>query len=168
MIYVALGANLPSQYGTPKQSVLQAMTAMEGRGLSIAKRSSPWASAPVPYDPAQPDYINAVVEVKCEHSAPELLQILLKIEAEFGRVRGKKNAPRVLDLDLIAYGAEIIEQGEELIVPHPRMQERLFVLKPLEEVSMGWLHPKSGQNIAEMVQEITGQEIARKAWEGAL
>ena len=124
MKLVALGANLPSRFGTPAQTLYAALKAMAQKGVWPVQISRVWKTAPVPYVEGQPWYHNAVAAVETAQSAPDLLKTLLAIEEEFGRVRTVKNAPRLLDLDLIAYDREIIKNGDELIVPHPRRCRR--------------------------------------------
>lgn len=161
MILVAFGANLPSDYGTPADTIRVAYEALERHGVSIVKKSRIWLTAPVPFDPDQDWYHNSVAQVETSLSAHDLLNLMLSIEEEFGRVRTVKNAPRLLDLDLIAYNDEVIKDGEHLIVPHTRCHERLFVLKPLEEVSKNWNHPVLGQNVSEMIEKIPNDQQAK-------
>ena len=151
MILIALGANLPSSYGSPAQTIEAAKRAIEGRGISLVKAARIWLTAPVPYDPDQDWYHNSVVAVDTDLPPQDLLQTLLDIELEFGRVRTVKNAPRLLDLDIVAYNDYLIEEGDNLIVPHPRMHERLFVLKPLEDIDKNWIHPRTKQRLADMI-----------------
>lgn len=159
MILIALGANLPSRYGTPAQTLRMAIEELQARGVEVVQRSKIWLTAPVPFDHDQPWYHNSVIEVNTDLLPHDLLDLMLAVEEEFGRVRSVKNAPRLLDLDLIAYNNEIIKDNERLIVPHPRCHERLFVLKPLSDISNVWAHPVSGQNITEMIQNLPeGQE----------
>jgi len=167
MIYIALGANLPSSYGTPPETLRAAISALEERGIKVPQRSSIWLTAPVPYDPAVPDYHNAVIGVETELCAHELLSLMLSIEADFGRVRSEKNAPRLLELDLIAYHDEIIKDGEKLIVPHPRMDFRAFVLEPLFEIDENWTHPVKGHSIMMLLRTLPkGQKAERLEGEG--
>lgn len=161
MILIALGANLPSRYGTPAQTLSAAKGALEGRGVQIITSSRIWLTAPVPFDADQDWYHNALLSVKTDLSARDLLTLMLEIEEDFGRVRSEKNAPRLLDLDLIAYNEEIIREGERLIVPHPRMHQRLFVLKPLEDISQIWVHPESGHDLAKMLQNLPQDQQAK-------
>ena len=127
--YVGLGANL----GDPVQSVLDAITRIaELPHTAMLRESSLYRSAPV--DAGGPHYINAVVEVSTLLGAAELLAHLQRIEAEAGRERPYRNAPRTLDLDLLLYGDEPV-CSEHLQVPHPRMNERAFVLVPLAEIA---------------------------------
>ena len=162
MIYIGLGANLPSKFGSPPETLDAAKNVLIERGLDIVAQSSTWLSAPVPFDEDQEWFHNEVIAVETPLSAHELLDILLEIEEEFGRVRSVKNAPRLLDLDLIAYHDDIIKDQERLIVPHPRMNERLFVLMPLEEISKNWTHPISGQKIDELVMTLEEDQAIKK------
>ena len=156
MIYVALGANLPSQYGSPADTLKAAVKAISAHGgIKVIDTARIWLSAPVPFDPDQAWYHNSVIAVETDLSPHELLTVLLNIEAEFGRVRGLKNAPRVLDLDIVAYDNEIVQDkggdANGLILPHPRMHERLFVLMPLQDIDQNWTHPESGHSVAELI-----------------
>lgn len=160
MKLVALGANLPSRFGTPAQTLYAALKAMAQKGVWPVQISRVWKTAPVPYVEGQPWYHNAVAAVETAQSAPDLLKTLLSIEEDFGRVRTVKNAPRLLDLDLIAYDREIIKNGEELIVPHPRMQERAFVLLPMEDISDDWTHPEMGRTLEALIAALPKDQQA--------
>ena len=129
MIYVALGANIGDRAG----QLSAAIDEMERIGLHITKQSSVYETAPVGYI-EQPSFYNMVVEVKSRQSADELLNTLQQIEQRLGRERLFKNGPRTIDLDILFYNGEDI-QSEHLTVPHPRMQERAFVLAPLAEIA---------------------------------
>ena len=162
MIFIALGANLPSRYGTPADTLKAAERAIEAcGGIDVVQSSRIWLTAPVPFDPTQDWYHNSVIVVATDLVPDDLLQAMLDIEEDFGRIRGVKNAPRILDLDLIAYHDKIILDGERLIVPHPRMHKRLFVLKPLSDVDNKWTHPKSGLTIEDMVANCSGDQKAK-------
>ena len=125
MILIGLGANLPSkQFGTPLEMLDKCLLKFTYYGLHIKQRSRWFKSAPVPLSD-QPWYINGVVCIETSLPARALLETLLSIENEFGRVRSQANAPRVLDLDLIAYNDEIIADLGEIedkpfCIPHPR------------------------------------------------
>ncbi len=132
--YIALGANL----GNAAQTVLEAIQAINDLPeTQVTKQSSLYKTAAMeslPGAPKSPDYINAVVEIICQQPAYLLLEQLQKIEQKAGRERPYKNAPRTLDLDILLYGNEKIET-ETLIIPHPRMWQRTFVLVPLAEIA---------------------------------
>ena len=129
MILVALGANLPSPlHGGPRETLEAAMSALGEAGLTVAARSFWYETAPVPMSD-QPWYVNGVASVTTDLAPDDVLSLLHEIEAAFGRVRAEVNAPRVLDLDLLAYG-DIVSTGWP-VLPHPRLHERAFVLRPL-------------------------------------
>jgi 2-amino-4-hydroxy-6-hydroxymethyldihydropteridine diphosphokinase len=105
-------------------------------------------------DPADPDYRNGVALVHTVLPPLEVLATLHEVEAEFGRIRGMANAPRTLDLDLIAYGRTTIS-ATDLCLPHPRAHERLFVMGPLAELAPEWLHPVLGRSAADLAEQAT-------------
>jgi 2-amino-4-hydroxy-6-hydroxymethyldihydropteridine diphosphokinase len=128
--YIALGSNLAD----PKNQVEQAIhTFAKSTDMQLNKQSSLYRTAPVGYD-NQPDFINAVIEIKTNLSPLELLHHLFEIENKQGRERPFPNAPRVLDLDLLMYDQVKMETGE-LNLPHPRMHERGFVMLPFAEIA---------------------------------
>ena len=119
---VALGSNLGGELGSSRAVLEAALGRFDTAGLTLSNRSSWWRSASWP-DPAQPDYLNGVALVETALSAPEVLAALQRIEAELGREPAERNAPRVLDLDLIACGRLVVE-GDGMTLPHPRAAER--------------------------------------------
>ena len=128
--FIGLGANL----GEPKKQLRRALQALgEIPGTRVGRTSSFWRSAPMGYA-AQPDFVNAVAEIQTILEPGALLGELLAIERRFGRERSFANAPRTLDLDLLLYGDRTISEAD-LLVPHPRMHERAFVLAPLVEIA---------------------------------
>ena len=127
--YIGLGANLGDALASLQQAA-QALSATPG--IAAFRLSRFYRSAPV--DASGPDYVNAVAEIHTSLAAPALLAALQKIEHDHGRLRPYRNAPRTLDLDLLLYGDEVIETPD-LTVPHPRMHERAFVLRPLQELA---------------------------------
>jgi 2-amino-4-hydroxy-6-hydroxymethyldihydropteridine diphosphokinase len=146
--YIALGANL----GDPIAAVRDALARIgELPQTELTRQSSLYRSAPV--DSAGPDYINAVAQIQTHLSAPELLLHLQRLEAEAGRERPYRNAPRTLDLDLLLFGDARIESAA-LQVPHPRMQQRAFVLVPLAEIAPERVAPLS-------LAAVSGQSLAR-------
>jgi 2-amino-4-hydroxy-6-hydroxymethyldihydropteridine diphosphokinase len=133
---------------------------MEEQGIKILYRSSTWLTAPVPVSD-QPWYHNEVVAVETDLSPFGLLEALQGIEAEFGRVRTVRNAPRLLDLDLIAYD-DVILNKPELIVPHPRMHKRAFVLLPLREIAQHWEHPGLRVSLGDLIRNLPEGQEAKK------
>lgn len=154
--FIALGANL----GEPEKALLQAVERIrEEDGIVIQKCSSFYKTEPI--DSTGPDYVNAVLEVQTTLTPEDLLRKLLEIEQEFGRERpaGIHNAPRTMDLDLLLYEGEI-RNGAFLILPHPRMHERAFVLVPLCEIAPEVQIP--GKGLARnFLPSIQGQGIQR-------
>ena len=138
--YVALGSNLEQ----PAQQVTAALAALATLPHCRAVcASSLYATTPVGYAD-QPDFVNAVARLDTTLDAPALLEALLALETRFGRVRSFRNAPRVLDLDLLLYG-EHCQDSPTLTLPHPRMHERAFVLVPLAELAAALQIPGRGR-----------------------
>lgn len=160
MIIVALGANLPSRFGTPAQTLYAALKAMAQKGVWPVQVSRVWKTAPVPFVEGQPWYYNAVAVVETVQSPQELMLSLLGIESEFGRVRTVKNAPRLLDLDLIAYDDWVVSMDPELILPHPRMQERAFVLMPMADILDNWTDPRTGKSLDDLIAALPQDQQA--------
>ncbi len=159
MILVALGANLPGDHGTPRQTLEAALAAFPAHGITVLARSAWYETAPVPVSD-QPDYVNGVAVVETALDAPAVLAALHAIEADFGRTRGAVNAARVLDLDLIDYDGLV--RDTDPVLPHPRMAERAFVLLPLRDVAPGWRHPVLGHDVGALIAQLPpGQEIRR-------
>jgi 2-amino-4-hydroxy-6-hydroxymethyldihydropteridine diphosphokinase len=149
-IVLAVGGNLAGDYPSLDAVLEAALTAFLRAGLTVARRSGWWRSAAWP-DPEAPTYLNGVAIVETELSPRALMEQLLAIEAAFGRKRTEPNAPRTLDLDLIAYGRQVID-APGLVVPHPRAHERLFVMGPLAEIAPDWVHPVLGETAAELAR----------------
>lgn len=163
MILIALGANLPSEHGEPLETLLVAMARIDAHDdVCVVARSHVYKSAPVPLSD-QPWYHNAVIAVETDLKPFTLLATLQEIEVEFGRERdfSNRNAARTLDLDIIAYGDDVLDEAG-LEIPHPRMAERAFVLLPLNDVSPQWEHPVSGLSIGEMIEMLPeGQDLQK-------
>jgi 2-amino-4-hydroxy-6-hydroxymethyldihydropteridine diphosphokinase len=160
-ILLGLGANLSSPtHGSPVATLEAALRRLEAMGLVIVARSRWWESAPIPVSD-QPWYVNGVVKVATDRQPEPLLALLHEVEGEFGRVRSYPNAPRVLDLDLLAYEAVVRQGPKPPLLPHPRLAERAFVLLPLREVEPGWRHPVSGRSLSEMIRALPSGQIVR-------
>jgi len=149
MILIALGANLPTERGGPQATLAAALEALEAEGVGVLARSRWYRSAPMPVSD-QPWYVNAVVSVATRLGPAELLQLLHRIEARFGRQRRARNEARPIDLDLLDFDGLVLEQ-DGLILPHPRLHERAFVLLPLAELAPGWRHPRLGKTVTELI-----------------
>ena len=152
-IVVALGGNLALE-GQAVQAVLElAAGRLAGEGLKPVRRSRWWRSAAWP-DPTEPAYLNGVAIVETALEPREVLAALMRIETAFGRRRSAPNAPRTLDLDLIAYGRRRLDDPD-LVLPHPRAADRLFVMGPLAEIAPDWRHPVSGETAADLAATAT-------------
>ena len=160
MILIALGSNLFSDaYGSPQDTCVAAVKALEKRGVSITARSRWFRTAPVPVSD-QPWFVNGVVAVETFLPPAELLGLLHDVEAEFGRTRNIRNEARILDLDLITYDDRIMNEPNGLILPHPRLHERAFVLLPLADVYPDWRHPVTGAAIADLIAALPADQQA--------
>jgi 2-amino-4-hydroxy-6-hydroxymethyldihydropteridine diphosphokinase len=126
--FLGLGSNL----GDRLDNLRRSLDLLEERGIRVVRSSRVYETDPVG-GPEQPEYLNAVVEVEAPGSARDLLEACLQVEEEMGRVREERWGPRVVDLDLLTFGDEAIDEPD-LQVPHPRMHERGFVLVPLLEL----------------------------------
>lgn len=163
---VALGSNLAHDGLKPAQLILEAVrhfaSEQAPEQVIVRTRSSLWRSPPWPRDDHatrdQPDYVNAIVACDVGAMAPdELVKVLQRIEAQFGRVRRTQWEARTLDLDLIDLDSRAgVFNG--ITLPHPRAHERAFVLAPLAEVAPDWRHPVLGRSAAELLAELPDRE----------
>jgi 2-amino-4-hydroxy-6-hydroxymethyldihydropteridine diphosphokinase len=152
-VVIALGGNLPGRAATVQAGLEKALEALAQEGITILARSGWWRSKAWP-DPDDPEFLNGVALAQTDLSPVETIAALHVVEEAFGRQRTAPNAPRPLDLDLIAYGRQVIP-GPGLVVPHPRAHERLFVMGPLAQIAPAWRHPTLGRTAAEWAGEAT-------------
>ncbi len=158
-ILVAIGANLASTDGrTPLETCrwaagqLAQLPGLERRGVSR------WfATRPVPASD-QPRFVNGAAWLSGEMEPYRLLEALQTIETEAGRLRGVPNAARTLDLDLLAMD-DLVMADAALILPHPRLQDRAFVLAPLRDIRPDWVHPVLNLNVAAMLTAVSDQDV---------
>ena len=156
-VYVALGSNL----GNPAEILCDAMIQLQQFSTDPLQRSSLWLSTPVHCPPGSPRFVNAVVALApLPDETPEtLLEKLQAIERDFGRLPKRiLNEPRPLDLDLIAFGAEV-RAGEHLTLPHPRAHLRRFVLQPLSEIAPTLILPRQAKPVCQLLTELRTSEI---------
>ena len=148
--YLAIGSNLGNKITNIEITKFE----LEKYKIKILKSSSNYLSESWP-DPTMSNYINIIIKIETSLSPLGLLKICNLIELKLGRVRSKKNAPRTCDIDIIDYDKMILkEKNNKLILPHPRMDERNFVLLPLFEVDKSWKHPKSKINIVNLIDSL--------------
>lgn len=149
MILIAAGSNLPFCGVDSQQIVLHSILAI-GAFTDVIAKSRLYASPAWP-DPADPSFVNAVVQVRTEIAPAALLAALHGVEAAFGRLRSQRNAPRTLDLDLIAYGDRL---SEDPALPHPRIADRDFVLAPICDIAPDWRPPGNTRSAAELLERL--------------
>jgi 2-amino-4-hydroxy-6-hydroxymethyldihydropteridine diphosphokinase len=158
MILIALGANLPSTAGSPQQTLEAALTRLEAGGARVVARSRWYRTAPVPVSD-QPWFVNGIARIETRLEPMALLTLLRRLEEEFGRRRSVPNAARTLDLDIIDYDGRV-ENTPELTLPHPRMQDRAFVLLPLAEIAPAWRHPTRGDTVETLISALPPEQKA--------
>ncbi|WP_114116147.1 2-amino-4-hydroxy-6-hydroxymethyldihydropteridine diphosphokinase [Thalassospira xiamenensis] len=163
VILIAFGANLPTEeYGAPANTLKAALKRLAEDGdISVANVSPFYETAPVPVSD-QPWYVNGVARLETGLSAHDLLARLHHVEAEFGRVRRERNEARAIDLDLIAYGDDLVIEQGGIQVPHPRMHQRAFVLLPLRDIVPNWQHPQLCQSIDDLIGALPADQEIRK------
>lgn len=173
---IALGSNLNFEGGGPETILKEALKALELRGFVIRACSRFFNTPAFPVG-SGPNFVNAAASVGFEGTAPQVLAQLHDVEAQMGRARTVRWGARTLDLDLIAAGSQVLPDAKtyqywhdlplevqkttvppELILPHPRLAERAFVLVPLLEVAPEWCHPVSGQSVRDMRDSLSERE----------
>jgi len=160
MIVIAIGANLPGPAGSARDNCEAALRALAAAGVTILKGSR-WYRSP-PWPPSdQPWYVNGVALARTTQAPAELLATLHAVEARFGRVRSQDtvNAARPLDLDLIDYDG-LVREGAPPILPHPRLDGRAFVLRPLAEIAPNWRHPRTGRSAKDLADALPPDAVA--------
>lgn len=157
---IGLGANLEDP---PTMIRLALRDLSQTEGLEAAGLSSVYLTEPQGGPEGQNWYHNAVALFRCQLNPHDLLARLLQIESGLGRQRLERWGPRIIDLDLLALGQRVMDDPPRLILPHPRMEQRLFVLAPLAEAAPDWRHPLSGLTASEMLKALDpeGQGLKR-------
>jgi 2-amino-4-hydroxy-6-hydroxymethyldihydropteridine diphosphokinase len=153
--YLAIGSNLGNKINNIEITKFE----LDKYKIKILKCSSNYISESWP-DPSMPNYINIIIKIKTSLKPLELLKICNLIELKMGRVRSKKNAARTCDIDIIDYDNKILNKKDnQLILPHPRMHKRNFVLMPLFELDKSWKHPKSMINIVNLINSLSVKDL---------
>jgi 2-amino-4-hydroxy-6-hydroxymethyldihydropteridine diphosphokinase len=148
MVYLGIGSNLGDKQG----NCLHALQSLSTKGVTITKRSSLYKTHPWGVED-QPDFMNMAIEAETSLSPTELLLALKEIENEMGRKVGSRWGPRLIDLDVLLYDDRIV-QSEDLVIPHPLLHRRDFVLLPLMEISPERVHPVLNKTIHELTREL--------------
>jgi len=175
---IALGSNLVSNFGGSARTLVAALAQLGKFGLPLCALSRFYHSPAFPAG-SGPDYVNACAILTSDMGPDAVLDLLHRVEARFGRERKTRWASRGIDLDLIAMGQTVLPDAQEqarwralpieeqmsrapeqLILPHPRLQDRAFVLIPLAEIAPGWCHPATGASVIEMLAALPEAEKA--------
>jgi len=154
-IYLALGSNLGD-----RMSNLASAVEHLSQKVNIKKVSTVYETEPVYYK-EQSLYLNAVLSAVTELEPSDLLRFVKSIESDLGRQPSFRNAPRTIDIDILFYGDQVAETAE-LIIPHPRIAERAFVLVPLAEIAPGLVHPLLQKRVSELLAVVEGVDGVRK------
>ena len=153
--YLGIGSNLGNKISNIEITKFE----LEKHKIKILKSSSNYMSESWP-NPSMPSYINIIIKIETNLAPLELLKTCNLIELKMGRIRSKKNEPRTCDIDIIDYDKKILkEKNKKIILPHPRMNERNFVLLPLFEVDKLWKHPISKINIVNLINSLPVKDL---------
>ncbi len=174
---IGLGSNLASDQGSPQEILLRALAALANNSISIQAVSRFYTT---PCFPKGADYVNAVALTQVGQTATDLLSRLHAIEESMGRQRVVRWGQRTLDLDLLAYGDEVAPDlagylqwrdlpleaqssaaPDQLILPHPRLQDRAFVLVPMADIVPDWRHPVTGHSTTRMLNDLDANDVAQ-------
>jgi len=157
LAYLSLGSNL----GEREQHLADAISALKKYG-EVVLRSLLYETEPVQFK-QQPWFLNCIIGLETSLSPEDLLTGLLEIERQLGRVRNpeEKKGPRIIDIDILLYGTDVVE-SEALSIPHPEMHKRRFVLKPLAEVAPGAFHPVLKKTARELLESLSDEAVVRQ------
>ena len=153
---IGLGGNLPGKNGeTPRRLLERALEQIEAAGIGVAQVSDWYQSYAWP-EPSHPLFVNAAARLESTNGVGDLLAILHRIEVRLGRRRGPQNAPRTVDLDILAAGDQIVGWDQEksrarVVVPHRRLHERAFALRPFCDLAPDWRHPVLKKSARELL-----------------
>jgi 2-amino-4-hydroxy-6-hydroxymethyldihydropteridine diphosphokinase len=156
--YIGIGANIGERVAQLTKSV----ELLEGAGVNISRASSLYETSPVGPITAQPDFLNAVLEVRDEDDALALLERCQDVERQMGRRREVAQGPRCIDLDLLLVGHQVIET-ESLVLPHPGLTQRAFVLAPLLELNRELVDPRDHLPLQRHLERVAQHQLIRRA-----
>lgn len=155
-IFLSLGSNI----GEREAQLDKAIERLEAAGVHVLRKSSVYETEPQDL-PDQPWFLNQVLEVATGFSPIQLLGTILKIEESMGRKRDIPKGPRSIDIDILVYGAALVETGD-LKIPHPGLTQRRFVLQPLAELAPDLRHPQSGRRMTDLLCDVQTQRVRRR------
>ena len=154
-VFLLLGSNL----GDRRQNLVDALAGISFLGtivkVSSIYRSAAWGNVD------QPDFLNATVELETTHSPQQLLQELLDVESGMGRVRAEKWGARLIDIDILFYGGQVV-RTDRLTIPHPEIQNRRFTLVPLDEIAGSFVHPELKLTVGQLLDACTDPLVVEK------
>ena len=154
--FLAIGSNL----GNKERNICLAMYKLQLHNIKIIKTSTNYETLSWP-NKKNPNFINTVIKVSTRLSAEQLMRKCLDVENELGRKRRQKNDPRTCDIDIIDYDQKILKtkNNQKLILPHPEMHKRNFVLLPLFEISQSWFHPVKKKDICKLIKSLKIKDL---------
>lgn len=159
-VYLALGANVAGVWGTPRQSLQRACRELQSAGLQIVSRSNQYLTEPVGAG-GQPQYLNMVLAVTGSIAPGSLLRLLKRMERQAGRRQGARMSARPLDIDILDFGGRKVSapaarrQPGQLILPHPELRGRAFVLQPLRDVAPNWQDPLTKRPVTALLARLS-------------
>jgi len=159
MILLSLGSNLPSKFGDSKNTILKCYEFFNNNDIKILKKSSLYETFAIP-NKSDPKFVNSVISVETRFSPEELIKYILKVEEKFDRKREQINAPRTCDIDIVDFNSKIINifnKNISLEIPHPRLEQRSFVLYPIREIDKNWKSPLSGKKIDQLIENLDAE-----------
>ena len=159
MILLSLGSNLPSKFGDSKNTILKCYEFFNNNDIKILKKSSFYETFAIP-NKSDPKFVNSVISVETRFSPEELIKYILKVEEKFDRKREQINAPRTCDIDIVDFNSKIINifnKNIPLEIPHPRLEQRSFVLYPIREIDKNWKSPLSGKKIDQLIENLDAE-----------
>lgn len=162
MVYISLGSNV----GDREQQIAAAIQALGAKGIGIVRQSSIYSTEPVDVA-TQSWFLNCVLEAETDLMPRQLLRVFHEIENELGRKHTVRRGPRVIDLDILLYGSSVI-RTPELEVPHPRMNQRRFVLVPLAEIAPALRHPIENKSVEELLAETEDRSVVHRCKAGVI